>query len=385
MARLFEADFLSVDLKSLIQKSNGAAASGTQTGGTASTGGSTAQSSAKAGGAQTGAKLKSGQSTAADSGSTKKKPNNYDWEKDLNDRHAANNQAAPENRRPAYEIEQEFWTEYFTNGWGEQLAKVLLNFGTQLQKDIKALGLKKKSNPIVAFLKLKYVKTKLLPKLLNSHTYLGLRKAISKNWTADVEFCKANNYNLIYCPDLYTKSPAEIEKYLELQKQTLPPNTATQGPEAIKFHLQTFLALGYSTVTDEGVKLKDLKEITKILSGAGAEAASKKSETDSTETDEKQGESEEETTTKEKSNSVPTEKFLNSVLTTKADVLAALQFLSLVTNNKVAQKHVSSLSKNVIITQMALAKVAKNMPLIDYKKDKGLVNSLVKRFNQLSK
>lgn len=158
------------------------------------------------------------------------KPDNYDWSNELKDRLSSNKQT-----NQAYVIEEKFFAEFFTNLFKkqankEELTKCALRIGALLQKDIKVLGFKKDKNPILKFLANNWVQQNLLKTgLLNSNTYKAIHNAVAKNLMADSEFQISNDYNIIYCRDLYSKSAKDMEMYLVLQHSNLGPDNYIGG------------------------------------------------------------------------------------------------------------------------------------------------------------
>ncbi len=107
-------------------------------------------------------------------------------------------------------------------GFNKEVIKKLKALGEPFKKAIRVLGfnltLEKGGNPILAFVNQEYVQKHLLiPGLLNANTFKAIYNAVAKKLVADSEFFSERDYNIIYCKNLYTKSPAEIEKYLRLQ------------------------------------------------------------------------------------------------------------------------------------------------------------------------
>ena len=281
----------------------------------------------------------------------KKRPANFNWEKELQTRLAANKELSPEARQTETEIEQKFWKEFFTNKWPADVAELLDRVvGEQLKKDIRILGFTPKTNPIIAFLKLKYVQDKLIKtKLLNDHTYRAIHNAVAKNLVADSEFFTATDYNIIYCQDLYTKSAGIIEKYLNYQKQNLPTNASKYTLEMQNENKKIFLAirkLNLSklnstekaqailqndsatklSVKSANIKLNDIKTIEEILKLNGK--IPKEEETEEIDGDNKQ------------TSNDAVLKQANS-LKTPAEAYAALQYIAMSTQNSLAQRALS--------------------------------------------
>lgn len=148
------------------------------------------------------------------------------WSKDLKDRLETNRQLSPDSRKSLYELETEFFTEFFDWFFRDtELTKQAMRVGGELQKDLKVFGFNRKKNPILGFLYIAHVRAKILrPGLLNASTYRAIRKAVINNSIADSEFFKANDYNIIYCVDLYKKPEAEMTEYINQQSRILKPS-----------------------------------------------------------------------------------------------------------------------------------------------------------------
>lgn len=172
------------------------------------------------------------ESTSAEdnaNGTSSQAPTTLDgWGKELKRRLDANRKLSSEARIPESDIESKFFKEFFNANWDEPCAKQLVLIGEPLRKLLRVVGFNPDINPILAFLRLQYVKNNLLaPGRLNLNTFRAIYNAFVNKTVVDSQFFKENNYNLIYCPDLYKKSPKEMEEYLALQKQMLSP-TATE-------------------------------------------------------------------------------------------------------------------------------------------------------------
>ena len=152
------------------------------------------------------------------------------WAKELEDRLAENTALSANDRQSDYDVEAQFFKDYFTYGeasWDADYAEQLISLGEPLKKAIKVLGFDKNINPILGFIENPYVlKNLLLPKLLNANTFKAIYTAVSKKLIVHSEFFTENDYNIIYCQDLYRKPLDIIIKYLTIQKAVLSP-TAT--------------------------------------------------------------------------------------------------------------------------------------------------------------
>lgn len=221
--KLLESDFLTIDLASIVNKK---------------------------------------ESTATIARATIRKSNKrtkIDWSKELHKRIYDNSKLPDDSRKTEYEVEKIFWTEYFYANWEKPIAEKLMQIGNLLREDIENFGFEKTANPLLAFITLPYVqKNLILPGLLSSVTYKALHTAWSEDLIADSELIKANNYNIIYCRDLYRKSPAEIKTYLKLQNNSylLSVNKTVYNLTTQQRNRCVFLAFKKNTTTNYQEKLK---------------------------------------------------------------------------------------------------------------------------------
>ena len=151
------------------------------------------------------------------------------------------------------------------DNWENILANNPFNFKPEVIEKLKALGepfknalrvlgfkivLENGSNPILAFVRQEYVQTELLlTGLLNTLTFKAIYNAVAKNLVADSEFFNKNNYNIIYCKDLYTKSAAEMEKYLTLQSEILKGGTTSYSADIQVKNRKVFLQIETGEIT----------------------------------------------------------------------------------------------------------------------------------------
>ena len=277
MSILLESDFLTVNLKSVLNTNTTSASAETPSG--------------------------------KDSGQV------VDWGNELKNRLADKNAQST-----AFEIESNFWKDFFNSSWDKDVA-IILNTIDLLKTDIKKLGFNKKTNPILAFLLDDWVKENLLKtKLINSNTYKAIHNAV-KRWVADSEFKKANNYNIIYCRDLYSKPIADIAEFLKQQKSILPLTASVYTKDLQNKNKSVFLQKGQNSMRQSDAKLKSLAEIEKLIGAVTPD------------------EDEDETTTSSKR----TKKMSNSdvlkviqKLTKSVQVQAMLQYISMTTGSKEA-------------------------------------------------
>jgi hypothetical protein len=203
--QLLESDFLTVSLKSLLAKQK------------SSNTNSTTETDTYNNGTKTAEPEKDFSSVT-------------DWGKELQDRLTKNNSLDETNRKSDDEVEADFFNDYFVYGdksWDAEAASKLRNLGAPFQRVLKVLGFDKKTNPILGFvIQPHVVKKLLLPGLLNSSTFRAIYEAIVKKLVADSELFVKNDYNIIYCQDLYKKSASEMIKYLNMQKNVLSPTAS---------------------------------------------------------------------------------------------------------------------------------------------------------------
>ena len=311
---LLEADFLTTNLKNVLSKKGGSGPSSTAKG-------------AKSKVSDNPPKVGPGTNATIT-----KRPPNFDWKKELETRLANNKKLSSDAQRTDFEIENEFWTEFFTSLVKDEIIVKKLLALDQLKKDIKILGFSKKTNPLLVFLSQAYVKNNLIASgLIASRTYKVIHNMVAKHLVADSELLKANDYNIIYCRDWYKdKDNSMMEQYLDYQKQILPTTVTAYSADRLERNKKIFLKQGYTSMMKADAKLTDMKTLNKLdIFEATAKAKEKSDDTSSS--GEVSAELKEKNATAIKS------------LKTKAQKLAALQYISIVTNNAKAKKALSSI------------------------------------------
>lgn len=264
----------------------------------------------------------------------KKTASKIDWSKELKKRIDENEALDPESRVPEFDVESGFWKDFFEAHWPQHIATILDKVvGEQLKKDFKILGFKKTTNPIFKFLTISHVQKEIIaPKLLNNNTYKAIHNALAKKYIAEVEFTSASDYNILYCPDLYRRSAAEMDSYFVAQKEILPISTGGNYTQERKDRNKSiFLEVGKKSVKQKGVKLKSLKEVQKML-GNKIDLSSDTEKPDKTGIQDA-GKSEDEAGNKP----LDTAAFVGS-LKTPEHCGAALYYLVLTTQSSVASK-----------------------------------------------
>lgn len=291
------------------------------------------------------------------------------WSNELKKRLDANAKLSPQARENEADIEDKFWLDFFTVLFGKEIAKILIRIEL-LKKDIKILGFKKQTNPLLAFLSIKYVQTELiLTKLINSNTYKAIHNAIANRYIADSEFLKANDYNILYCRDLYLKT-VDIEEYLIAQKKVLPPNITSYDTDRLDRNKRIFLQLGQKSVKSKNAKLNSLEAVNKLL--GIKKSSNKKVENDSFDNED---EDEETAETKQLLTNSKLSRFCKN---SPARAFTTLQYLSVtfgnedateaLLNNKFKDLH----TEDIVSASREIAKV-----LHSYKIDKKSITELV--------
>lgn len=202
-----------------------------------------------------------------------------DWAKELKTRLSDNRKLPTAERVSDYEVESEFFEDYFYNGhpaWDKSCAKQLISLGEPIKKVMKVLGFNKKTNPILGFITDRYVINSLIKtKLLNINTFEAIYNAVAKKLIANSELLIANDYNIVYCKDLYKKPAAEMFKYIEQQAKVLRPNGEEYSAEDTARNKKAFFFI--ETVGEQDVK--ERKTAIEKLSDDGTLPSAKSSNT----------------------------------------------------------------------------------------------------------
>lgn len=260
-----------------------------------------------------------------------------EWGKELENRIANKRKDKPE-----AEVRLQFWKDFFAAFWDPKVADKISQI-TLIEKDIEKLGFDPLINPLLAFLLQPCVHEMLLADLINSQTYKAIHNAVARRYMADSEFVKQNNYNIIYCLDLYKgKTAKDIEEYLAQQKKVLNPSAPAYNAKTLAKNVKIFLKNGYTSVLDDGAKLNDLDDIEELLgtSEASDGAGSDKGNTSSGST------SSGGNTGKVKVDREDLKEFVRK-LPDDAHLIAALQFLVVNINSKEADKALRNNSKKL--------------------------------------
>lgn len=360
MQRLTESEFLTVDLKSLFTNAN----SSTEHNQNKTENGS--QSS------------DTNNSNSTETGQEPQNTGRINWEKELNKRLTRNKALSPEARESDYDVEKRFWQEYFTAEWkNPDDVRLLMSLGIDLRHDIKALGINK-NNPIIAFLKQRYVKEQLLrTKLLNSYTYQAISEAVQKKYVADTEFfykkSEPSDYNIIYCRDLYTKSKADMIKYLEIQGKTLKISQNKYTVEVQNNNKSVFLQILKDKFNTKAELASAIRKIPKETL-AKVSVKSKNAKLNSLEVVKELTNFTDKLDIDNSENKKPADvESLANKLDSPAKVLACMQYLSMTTGSEEAQKAMSHPNlANVSLEELkkATSDIAKLLAKVTISKNK---------------
>ena len=148
----------------------------------------------------------------------------------------------------------------YDEAYAKKVVSKMLTLGDPIRKAINILGFEfdlnasGKRNPLLAFLMQKSVQDELLmPGIINLSSFKALYNAVAKNTVAHSEFFERttkNDYNIIYCKELYYKTAKEIEEYLEEQSHILKPSADAYNKEDQLKNRKTFLVLDNIKETD---------------------------------------------------------------------------------------------------------------------------------------
>lgn len=201
-----------------------------------------------------------------------------DWAKELKTRLADNRKLPSSDRISDYDVESKFFEDYFHNSqpaWDDSCAKQLLSLGEPIKKVIKVLGFKKQTNPILSFITDKYVINNLIKtKLLNINTFKAIYEAVAKKLIANSELWKSNDYNVIYCRDLYKKSAADMLEFIKLQAKVLLPNGEAYSADDITKNKKTFFYLNTIKTQDNNERKAAIEKLSSDASLPSAKSSS---------------------------------------------------------------------------------------------------------------
>ena len=325
--KLLESDFFTIDLQSLFGNNDSEEKPASKK----------ASGDTGAAGTEKGAKKAKGTEPAKTSSSSDLDKIS-DWKAELKTRIDENQALDPDARLPRADIEDNFWKDFFTYmGFDEDVIKILKDIDL-FKKDTKILGFTLETNPILNFFKLEWVQNELIKAgLITNETYKAIHNAKAKKYVADSEFrSNKNDYNILYCRDLYAnRTASDMDAYLKLQKLNLPTNVDYYDKDRKSRNISIFLVIGNKSVRQKGAKLNKLKEVEKLLGKNGITVPADES-VGADESGKGNGKGNKPLSRQTLINIV------NSLLSDRqhaaAQAQAALQFISMTTNNESAKK-----------------------------------------------
>lgn len=245
--------------------------------------------------------------------------------------HAEHIAKAGGSRKSKGEAELEFFNAFFSCYWSKNVTTKLLQ-NHLLQSDIKALGFDPLLNPILAFFLNPFTKELLENGLLDKIKYKAIHNSVAKHLMAESEYVKENNYNVLYCLDLYNKTAADIETYLAYQKSILVPSMKKYSDKTKARNVQIFLANGSEDMKSANAKLNTLEDIKEIIEKVTGKSLSTGEESDNAQ---KAGNSH--------------ENFVQLVnqISSEAGIVAFLQYISMNAGYKTVEKALAEFSKGV--------------------------------------
>lgn len=189
------------------------------------------------------------------------------WKELLAERIKANDALNSTEKKTQYEVESNFFRDFFVENWSKEIGEKLILIGDPLTKAIKVLGFNPAKNPILGFIRQKRVITTLIAtKKLNVETFKAIYNAVANNLIAHSELIKEKpkneEYNIIYCLDLYNKPVKEMLEYIKLQSQILKVS-ATQYTEADQLkNKRVFLYVEAVTEQEENKRAAEINKLT---------------------------------------------------------------------------------------------------------------------------
>jgi hypothetical protein len=246
--------------------------------------------------------------------------------------HAEHIAKAGGSRKSKGEAELEFFSAFFGCYWSKNVTTKLLQ-NHLLQSDLKALGFDPLVNPILAFFLNPFTKELLENGLLDKIKYKAIHNAVAKHLMPESEYIKENNYNILYCLDLYNKTAADIETYLTYQKNILVPSMKKYSDKTKARNVQIFLVNGSADMQSANAKLNTLEDIQEIIEKVTGKSLSTTDE--ESDANQKAGNSR--------------ENFVQLVnqIGSEAEIVAFLQYISMSAGHNTVKKALTKFSSGV--------------------------------------
>ena len=290
-----------------------------------------------------------------------------DWEQELKRRIARNAKKDQAHRKPVGEVKNKFWSAYFKANWKPEVAKKLYQIDL-LKTDIEDIGFDPLLNPLLAFFLREYTQKLVLADLINAENFKALNNAVAEGYVADSEFLKENDYNILYCQDLYKQTSRDIEDYLKLQKSILKPDAQAYGAKTRNVNIKVFLENGSKSMLDPGAKLNSLEDVKDYIEKITGGRPSSRS-----------GGSEDKADGNKKDTSRESLVALVHKLSGQVELLAALQFVSMSTDSEDAKK----VLKNIKVDAPAADLISATAEVSKYLRGMRFDDSTTKSFVEL--
>lgn len=263
-----------------------------------------------------------------------------DWGEVLKKRLARNAKRSEDARIPESEVRDKFWKDFFrkTPGWNKTAKNNLFKMAL-FRADMEQLGFVKTKNPIYAFVSSEYVQEELIATgLLNDNTYQVIHNIVAKKLLPYSEFAATkNDYNIIYCRDLYRKPVSDMMTYLTKQASILTKNVAYYDEERQELNIRTFLKIGNTSVLAPEAKLNNLSSVDKTMASAGIKATTGKEDSET---------SSKRSTSPSRADLVAVVKKLLELDKSGSFLFAGLQFVGMKTGSSEVNKALAELVNN---------------------------------------
>jgi hypothetical protein len=295
------------------------------------------------------------------------------WEEWLKRKQEENKKLPKEQQLSEYAVETEVFKEFYNEEWGNDadLTKKLLDIGDLLRKAFKVLHFNAPNNPFYNFLKGGFGKDLVKKDLLNASTFKAIFTAVQKKQVVTSEFREvfdgAKEYNILYCTNLYKKSPDKITEYLDLQSKILSPSATEYTAKDKLKNKQVFIRVSLAadpTKDDKSTKayVERLKKYAAQIAGKSVQEA----ELNSIETASKiynmlNGRRVEDDVT---SVGDEAQKSIVSKINSSAEIFAALQLLNTYSSSATIQKILSIATNHQSVSSLRLADINAVQPVV---------------------
>ena len=190
------------------------------------------------------------------------------WKELLDQRIADNNKLSATEKKTQYEVESRFFRDFFVENWDRNIGAKLLLIGENLRKAIKVLGFNPAKNPILGFIRQTRVINDLIyTGKLNIETFKAIYNAVAYKLVTSNELIKEkaaqDEYNIIYCLDLYNKPVKDMIEYLKVQSNILTVSSTQYDADKQLKNKRAFIDVGEKIAEQE--EGKRAVEINKTL------------------------------------------------------------------------------------------------------------------------